>query len=118
MTRSRANYDELKTWFLGNYFDSCRDRGTRLKWSRRKIISDIHSDFLSSFDSQIEILMVNVIALVLTSGWDEEEESYYREKLCASLKSLGRQNYRDGLADEEQDELERDLEVLGFDNEE
>ncbi len=110
----RASYIELKEWFLGNYYDGCCSLGVQRNWSRRKVILHIHSDFVSSFNSPIEIFLVHFIALVLTGGWDREEEAYYRAQALEQLSRLADIDFTEVFSGEEKDELFRDLRIMGI----
>lgn len=128
MMEERVPYQEIKSWILDSLYDDCRSRAHAHQWTYSQIISAINDGYcyrgedykapldegLGGFDSAIEYLMLEVICLTLTGGWDAKQVSYYRNEISKILADNDLVTMLDSLPDDERVEFEADLKGLGL----
>ena len=122
----RVTYQEIKSWILESLYDDCRSRGYGHQWTYSQILSAINdgycyrgesykpplSEGLGGFDSVIEYLMLEVICLILSGGWDTKQDSYYRNEISKILADNDLTIMLNSLPDDERIEFEMDLKML------
>lgn len=110
----RIIYDELKNWMLMNYFDDCRDYAFDKGWTYSQIVSTVHDGYEGSFSRPIENLMLELIALILTGGWNQQTAEYHRKQITELLSKYQLSELLDGVPEEEAKQFEMDLRKMKF----
>lgn len=112
MMDERENYLTIKTWFLECVFDTCRNHWGDETWPYGSVISFTYEEFSVSYDSPIEILMLNVIAFIMSGGWDSGQANYYNKQIddLLSINDLG--EMLANIPKEEADEFLQDMRIL------
>jgi len=124
----RVPYQEIKGWILESIYDDCRSRAHAHQWTYTQILSAINDGYgyrgetykgplnegLGGFDSAIEYLMLEVVCLVLSGGWDANQTSHYRREISKILADNDLTTMLDSLPNNERVEFEGDLKALGI----
>ena len=112
----RVTYREIRTWFLGSYYDYCRFKlGRKIPWVEGESeVGYAYSEFENSFDLPVEKLMLEVLSLILSAGRSSEEaKKYHLDIIHKLLERVELSSFLDDLPSDEAEELRDDLRVLG-----
>lgn len=124
----RVPYQTIKIWVLDSLYDDCRTRAYVDQWTYSQIISAINDGYcyrgetykapldkgLGGFDSAIEYLMLEIVCLTLSGGWDPKQESHYRNEIKKILTENDLTAMLNTLPNNERIEFEEDLKVFGI----
>lgn len=113
----RVTYSEIRTRFLGSYYNYCRAKLSHQSlWGEDESEAGYaYSELENSFDTPIEKLMLEVLALVLSAGrFSEETSKYHLDIISGLLNEIDISSALEGLPSDEEAELRADLKVLGL----
>lgn len=113
----RETYSTIKAWFLDCVFDTCLNNWNDETWPYSSIIAFTYEEYSASYNSVIENLMLNVVTLIMTGGWDLEQASYYKKLIKNILSQYTLEELLKDIPKEEFDEFIHDLKKLNLLNE-
>ncbi|WP_123723886.1 Imm2 family immunity protein [Pseudomonas protegens] len=113
----RVTYSEVRACFLALYYNYCRVklRHNSLWIEGESEAGYAYAELEGSFDKPVEILMLEVVALVLRGGRSSERvHDYHRAVIEEILRDNDLLGILEGLPQEEAMEFSSDLRLLGM----
>lgn len=113
----RVTYSEIRSWFLDSYYNYCRAKlSHKSPWVEGESeVGYAYGELENSFESPVEKLMLEVLALVLAAGrLPVAVEKFHLDAIRGLLNEFELPYILDNLSSEEAGELKGDLGVLGF----
>ncbi|QVQ28282.1 Imm2 family immunity protein [Achromobacter deleyi] len=113
----RVTYGEIRAWFLGSYYNYCRVKlSHQSPWGEGEGEAGYaYSELENSFETPIEKLMLEVLALVFSAGRSSEEaKKYHLDIISGLLREIDIPAVLGSLPSDEAAELVADLKILGF----
>lgn len=111
----RVTYSEVRACFLALYYNYCR---VKLRHNSSWVEGEseagyAYAELEGSFDKPVEILMLEVVALVLRGRSSERVHDYHRAVIEEVLRDNDLPSILEGLPQEEAVEFSSDLRLLG-----
>ncbi|MCG8906197.1 MULTISPECIES: Imm2 family immunity protein [Pseudomonas] len=111
----RVTYSEIRTWFLGCYYNYCRVKiKSNSPWVEGESeVGYAYSELENSFDLPVENLMLEVLALILGAGRSSDKsQKYHRDAISELLGKESLSDMLEVLPEEEAEEFKADLKLL------
>jgi len=109
---NRVPYETIKARVMDAYYDFCRDRGLVDRRCQAEILGSVDYEFENSYELPVENLMLCVVQLVLSGGWDLDSEVYMRKRISDQLAEHGWDYFFSAVPSDEANVFRHDLSIL------